>query len=213
MDKRGDALDAKILKEEKQLRKLKIQIDKARGPAKKRLKMRAMQVVRRKRQYEKQRDHIYSQAFNLSNVSEAIDQMNDTKDTVSAMKDANKVLKKEFKKISIDDLDDLQDDMSDMLEDVDEIQEALGRSYGNVEDIDEDELDAELDAFGDDVFDELDEIGEEAEGEGEHATYLDEGELPDVPKDEFGMPLDDKTKEKDGGGGALSDASKNAVVN
>jgi hypothetical protein len=42
----------------------------------------------------------------------------------------------------------LQDDLSDMLEDANEVQEALGRSYG-MPDVDEDELEAELDALGD----------------------------------------------------------------
>ncbi len=42
----------------------------------------------------------------------------------------------------------LQDDLADMLEDANEVQEALGRSYG-MPDVDEDELEAELDALGD----------------------------------------------------------------
>ena len=41
-----------------------------------------------------------------------------------------------------------QDDLADMLEDASEVQEALGRSYG-MPDVDEDELEAELDALGD----------------------------------------------------------------
>ena len=45
---------------------------------------------------------------------------------------------------------DLQDDLADMLEDANEVQEVLGRSYGMPE-IDEDALEAELDALGDDI--------------------------------------------------------------
>jgi charged multivesicular body protein 5 len=41
----------------------------------------------------------------------------------------------------------MQDDLADMLEDANEVQEALGRSYG-MPDVDEDELEAELDALG-----------------------------------------------------------------
>lgn len=40
--------------------------------------------------------------------------------------------------------------MADMLDQADEVQEALGRSYGMPE-IDESELDAELDALGDEI--------------------------------------------------------------
>ena len=41
--------------------------------------------------------------------------------------------------------------MSDLLEDATEIQGALGRTYGVPDDIDEDELTAELDALGDEM--------------------------------------------------------------
>ena len=44
----------------------------------------------------------------------------------------------------------MQDEMADMLEQADEVQDALGRSYGTPE-IDEDELEAELDALGDEI--------------------------------------------------------------
>jgi charged multivesicular body protein 5 len=44
----------------------------------------------------------------------------------------------------------MHDEMADMLEQADEVQEALGRSYGTPE-IDEDELEAELDALGDEI--------------------------------------------------------------
>lgn len=41
--------------------------------------------------------------------------------------------------------------MADLLEQADEVQEALGRSYGTP-DIDEDELEAELEALGDEML-------------------------------------------------------------
>ena len=69
---------------------------------------------------------------------------------------------------------DLQDDMADMLEDANEVQEVLGRSYGMPE-IDEDDLEAELDALGDDFA--LD----------EDTSYLDDAmNAPDAPAKEPG---------------------------
>ena len=68
---------------------------------------------------------------------------------MSAMKDANKSLKKQFKAINISQVEDLQDDMSDLLEQAEEVQATLGRSY-NTDDIDEDDLVAELAAMEDD---------------------------------------------------------------
>jgi charged multivesicular body protein 5 len=64
--------------------------------------------------------------------------------------------------------------MSDMLEQADEVQEALGRSYGTPE-IDEDELEAELDALGDEIA--LD----------DDSSYLDEAvKAPNAPDKEPG---------------------------
>ena len=86
---------------------------------------------------------------------------------------------------------DMQDELSDMLEDANEVQEVMGRAYGMPE-IDEDDLEAELDALGDDFA--LD----------EDTSYLDEAnKAPDAPAkepgadsvandgvlvDEFGLP-------------------------
>ena len=60
-----------------------------------------------------------------------------------------------------------------MLEDANEVQDVLGRSYGMPE-IDEDELEAELDALGDDIA--LD----------EDTSYLDEISAPNAPTKEPG---------------------------
>lgn len=45
---------------------------------------------------------------------------------------------------------DIHDDMADMLEQADEVQEVLGRTYGMPE-VDDDDLQAELDALGDEI--------------------------------------------------------------
>lgn len=93
--------------------------------------------------------------------------LKDTQTTVIAMKDGMKAMKRDFKKINIDDIDvsvgrkenvkssrakrcffqDVQDELADMLDQADEVQEALGRNY-NTPELDDDELAAELDALG-----------------------------------------------------------------
>jgi charged multivesicular body protein 5 len=67
------------------------------------------------------------------------------------MKLGVKEMKKEFKKVNLDEIENVQDQLEDMMEEANEIQETLGRSYGMPEDIDEDDLEAELDALGDDL--------------------------------------------------------------
>ena len=95
--------------------------------------------------------------------------LKDTKTTVNAMKVGVKEMKKEFKNINIDQIEDMQDELGDMMEEANEIQESLGRSYGMPE-VDEDDLEAELDALGEDFA--LD----------EDTSYLDDAiSAPSVP--------------------------------
>merc|ERR1719486_291800 len=99
--------------------------------------------------YENQKNQTMQQQFNMDQIMFTQEGLKDTADTVSAMKDANKALKKQFKAININQVEDLQDDMSDLLEQAEEVQAALGRSY-NTDDIDEADLEAELAAMEDD---------------------------------------------------------------
>lgn len=72
----------------------------------------------------------------------------------------------------------LQDEMEDLLDSANEVQEALGRSYGLPEEVDEADLEAELDALGDELLEEDEEI----------PSYLQEPTytVPDVPDKEPG---------------------------
>ncbi|XP_039677806.1 charged multivesicular body protein 5-like [Perca fluviatilis] len=102
-----------------------------------------------------------------------------------------KDMKKAYKDVIIDQIEDLQDELGDMMEDATDIQEALGRSYGTPE-IDDDDLEAELDALGDELLMDDD------------SSYLDDASTaPSFPEgtpgdksvnrdgvlvDEFGLP-------------------------
>merc|ERR1711890_214884 len=100
------------------------------------------------------------------------------------MKLGVKEMKKEFKNVNIDQIEDLQDDLADLMEDANEVQEALGRTYG-MPDLDEDDLEAELDALGDEFA--LD----------EDSSYLDDAiSAPAAPEKEPGA--DSVATNKDG---------------
>lgn len=151
VDARASNIEEKVAKLDAELRKYKEQMSKMReGPAKNAVKQKALRVLKQKKQYENQLDGLRNQSFNMEQANYAAQSMKDTQATVAAMRDGVGQMKKEFKKVNIDDIEDLQDDMADMLEQSDEVQEALGRTYG-VPDIDEDELAAELDALGDEI--------------------------------------------------------------
>ncbi|KAG9984071.1 hypothetical protein KCU78_g21004, partial [Aureobasidium melanogenum] len=74
------------------------------------------------------------------------DNLRNTMTTVDAMKTTIKELKKQYGKI-----DKLQDEMADLMDIGNEIQESISRSYDVPEDVDEAELDAELEALGEEV--------------------------------------------------------------
>lgn len=153
------------------------------GPAKNNVKQKAMRVLKQKKMYENQVDSLRNQSFNMEQANYASQTLKDTHATVAAMKDGVKQMKQEFKKINIDQIEDMNDDMADMLEQADEVQEALGSTYGMPE-LDDDELNAELDALGDEIA--LD----------DDASYLDDVvKAPAAPDKEPGA---DSVRNKDG---------------
>ncbi|CAL5363242.1 unnamed protein product [Camellia sinensis] len=116
INKRSETVDEKIKKLDAELARYKEQIKKTRpGPAQEAVKARAMRVLKQKRTYEGQRDMLYNQTFNLDQVEFASEGIKDAKQTVSpqeemdalemsALKSANKKLKKVTKTLQIQDI-------------------------------------------------------------------------------------------------------------
>lgn len=191
IDSRGESVDKKIARLDQELSKYRDQMKKMRdGPSKNMVKQKALRVLKQKRAYEQQRDNLMQQSFNLEQTNYGIQSVKDTKTVVDAMKVSVKEFK--YKKINIDNIEDLQDQLEHLTEHSNEIQEIMGRSYGMPE-VDDDELEAELEALGDDLA--LD----------DDTSYLDEASkapnaptaIPGaesvtnkdgVPVDEFGLP-------------------------
>lgn len=197
VDGRVSNLDSKINKLDQELLGYKQQMAKTRNPAAKNsIKKRAMQVLKRKKMYEQQRDATAAQGFNIDQAAFAIESTKDTIETAQAMKSATHQLKSEMKRVDLNELEDVQDDMTDLLEDMEEMQEIMGRSYGIGDEIDDADLEAELDGLEDEW--ESEQLGLDA-GE---PSYLAESTtaLPDAPTaapaqqkkaqgvDEFGLP-------------------------
>ncbi|KAH8345757.1 hypothetical protein KR067_003057 [Drosophila pandora] len=170
VDARATNIEEKIAKLETELRKYREQMSKMReGPAKNSVKQKALRVLKQKKAYEQQSESLRNQSFNMEQANYAAQSLKDTQATVAAMKDGVKQMKSEYKKINIDQIEvslpfyiisskkffnfnfqDIHDDMADMLEQADEVQEVLGRTYGMPE-VDDDDLQAELDALGDEI--------------------------------------------------------------
>jgi charged multivesicular body protein 5 len=128
------------------------------GPGKTAIKQKALKVLQQRKMYESQRDQLQQQSWNMEQAGMMQDNLKNTMTTVDAMKTTTKELKKQYGKINIDKIEKLQDEMADLMEMGNDIQESISRSYDVPEEVDEAELDAELEALGEEV--EFEGIGE-----------------------------------------------------
>jgi charged multivesicular body protein 5 len=151
------------------------------GPGKQAIKAKALKVLQRRKMYESQRDQLQQQSFNMEQANMMQDNLKNVMTTVDAMKTTNKSLKQQYGKINIDKIEKMQDEMADLMEMGNEINESISRAYDVPEDVDEAELDAELEALGEDMmFEEGQGIGTESVGylQDEVPTFVDEPPQP-----------------------------------
>ncbi|KAJ9546016.1 hypothetical protein OSB04_025723 [Centaurea solstitialis] len=82
ISRRGESVDEKIKRLNGELARYKEQIKRTRpGPAQEAVKARAMRVLKQKRVYERQRDMLYNQTFNLDQVAFALEGIKDAQQT------------------------------------------------------------------------------------------------------------------------------------
>ncbi|KAI5956846.1 VPS60 [Candida jiufengensis] len=179
IDDRVGSLDVKLSKINSELSTYQQKISRMRdGPGKSALKQKALKLLRQRKQIEGQKDQLENQSWNMSQASMTTDNLQNTMVTINAMKTANKELKKTYGKINIDELENLQDEMLDIIDKSNELQEALSTSYDVPDEISESELDAELEALGE----EIDFENEMAESGIGAPSYLNDAETTTTDK-------------------------------
>lgn len=152
IDERTGSLDVKLSKINAELLTYQQKIARMRdGPGKSALKQKALKLLRQRKQIEGQKDQLENQLWNMTQALMTTDNLKNTVITMDAMKSANKALKAQYGKINIDKIEQLQDEMLDLIDKLNELQESLLMSYDAPEDISELELDAELDALGEEM--------------------------------------------------------------
>lgn len=152
IDERSGSLDAKLAKLNAELTTYQQKMSRmSDGPGKQALKQRALKVLRQRKQIESQKDQLDNQLWNMTLAAMTTENLKNTMVTVDAMKTANKQLKSTYGKIDIDKIESLQDEMLDLIEKSNELQELLSMSNDIGDDISESELDAELDALGEEM--------------------------------------------------------------
>ena len=144
------------------------------GPGKNAIKQKAIKVLQQRKMYEGQKDQLMQQSWNMEQAGMMQDNLKNTMATVDAMKTTQKELRKQYGKINIDKIEKMQDEMAELMDMGNDIQESISRSYDVPEEVDEAELDAELEALGEEV-----ELGGGFEGVGEEPGFLqDTGAVP-----------------------------------
>jgi len=87
-----ESMDAKIAQLDKELKAYRDKLKTTKSPAvKKNIQKRAMEVLKRKRMYETQRDQLAGQQFNIDQAAFGIESAKASVSTVAAMKSANQV--------------------------------------------------------------------------------------------------------------------------
>ncbi|CDK28916.1 unnamed protein product [Kuraishia capsulata CBS 1993] len=152
IDERVSTIDVKLTKINTELSTYQQKLSKMRdGPGKQAMKQRAMKLLKQRKQLEGQMDQLNSQSWNMTQASMTTENLKNTMITVDAMKSANKELKRTYGKINIDKIEALQDEMLDLIDKSNELQDSLAMNYDVPDDISESELDAELDALGEEM--------------------------------------------------------------
>src|SRR3984957_13125526 len=174
VDTRIESIDVKLSKINAELTTYQTKLSKMRdGPGKTAIKQKALKVLQRRKMYEGQRDQLQQQSWNMEQAGMMQDNLKNTMITVDAMKTTTKELRKQYGKVDIDKIEKLQDEMADLMDMGNDIQESISRSYDVPEDVDEAELDAELEALGEEV--EFEGLGE---SEGIPSFMIDEARPP-----------------------------------
>lgn len=161
------------------------------GPGKNAVKQKALKVLQQRKMYESQRDQLQQQSWNMEQAGMMQDNLKNVMTTVDAMKTTNKELRKQYGKIDIDKIEKIQDEMADLMEMGNEISESMGRAYDIPDDVDEAELDAELEALGEDMM-----FEQQAESAGGVPSFLQD----EVPPTFIDEPVEHKKVQEPAGG-------------
>lgn len=166
LQKKSDFLEKKIEQE--------IAIAKKNGTRNKRA---ALQALKRKKRYEKQLGQIDGTLSTIEFQREALENASTNTEVLRVMGDAAKALKSAHKNMNVDDVHNLMDDVAEQQEIANEISDAISNPVGFGQDVDEDDLMAEL---------------EELEQENLEEELVNIGPLPAVPSAKPEAPAKNK---------------------
>jgi len=131
-------------------KKIESEISTARKNAKTN-KRAALQALKRKKRYEGQLQQIDGTLSTIEMQREALEGANTNTAVLTTMNDAAKALKKANNELDVDKVHDMMDDIAEQQDVAKEISEAISNPVAFGQEFDEDELEAELDALGEEL--------------------------------------------------------------
>ena len=147
------------------------------SPAKSALRQKAMKLLQQRKMYESQREQLQQQSWNMEQAGMMQDNLQNAMVTVEAMKSTTKELKKQYGREGelVAKVEKAQDELAEMMDVGEEVMMGLGRSamFDVPEGVSEEDLDAELEA-----------LGEEMVFEGGAGGTMGVGEMPGFMVDE-----------------------------
>merc|ERR1712025_779761 len=142
----------------------------------------ALQALKRKKRFDKQLQQIDGTLSTIEMLRQALEGANTNTAVLETMNNAAKALKVANNKLDVDQVHDMMDDIAEQQDVAKEISEAISNPVAFGQEFDEDELEAELDALGEEL--EL----EEQEALDEQLLDVGPARLPDVPKADVPKP-------------------------
>ena len=176
---RASVLEGKINKCNQELRPVLDQLKKASKHSKKGIQGRALNIIKRRKMYEKQLGVLQNQQFNVDQVAFTSESIQSNISMFSAMKEATTAQKEQMDKIDYNDLEDMYDNMADMMADQEEINDMMTRDFG-VE-IDEDEMLEELNELDEELA--MEEMNGEVNAGGNNVSEKNKKEEEDTLND------------------------------
>lgn len=150
----------------------------------------ALQALKRKKRYEKQLQQIDGTLSTIEMQREALESANTNTNVLQTMGEAAKALKKAHADMDVDKVHDMMDDIAEQQEVASEIAEAISNPVAFGQDVDEDDLLAELEELEQEALDEkLLETG--------GAVADDLSGLPEIPITIPAQPARKKAVEED----------------
>ena len=140
---RAGVIEGKIKKCNEELKPVLEQLKRASKANKKSIQGRALNIIKRRKMYEKQLGVLQNQQFNVDQMQFNSESIQSNINMFNAMSEATTAQQEQMKKINYNDLEDMYDNMADMMAEQEEINDMMARDFG-VDEIDSDEMLDEL---------------------------------------------------------------------